>query len=387
MSTVAQDPPSKVITTHRDKPSISLLLQNSFKKKSIDDRLDTTEHLLKKISIDIGKIKNKSKRKSEKKSDKNWSNTKAKYTDKVKNLIQKIIMSRTDMRESKESTSGWESGESNTTFKMTGDSKKTQKKGHKARYDRIDEESSYIGSDNVSSSIEITESVKTTSEEKHYGEHKETHQNINKEILHPPFRKSIDSLQTPPAMVLFYDNFWANSKNLDSRTINSARKPTRELDRNKYPSAYRKSSVAISHWEKNKYYDNSKSLNSISFHDSNNYKDDCNGSMHDSGNKAYKNNLRRKIISNSSMNQQLSHSKISTPIKSLNFESDLLQYRREKPDCLTAHKLASAGVPTRTVALKWNLDGHKFAKVPLTTTGRKNAEQIANALRRLSALE
>lgn len=74
--------------------------------------------------------------------------------------------------------------------------------------------------------------------------------------------------------------------------------------------------------------------------------------MHDSGNKAYKNNLRRKIISNSSMNQQLSHSKISTPIKSLNFESDLLQYRREKPDCLTAHKLASARVPTRTVALK-----------------------------------
>lgn len=71
MSTVAQDPPSKIITTHRDKPSISLLLQNSLKKKSIDDRLDTTEHLLKKISIDIGKIKNKSKNKSAKKSEKN----------------------------------------------------------------------------------------------------------------------------------------------------------------------------------------------------------------------------------------------------------------------------------------------------------------------------
>ena len=148
MSTVAQDPPSTVVKTQREKPSILLSLHRSIKKKSIEDRLDTTENLLKKINVDIGKIKNK-----------------AKYTHKVKNLIQKIIMSRSNGKESNDDTSGCESGDSNTTFKMTGDSKGTQKANQKDRYDRIDEESSYVGSDNVSSFNEITEGIKINGEE------------------------------------------------------------------------------------------------------------------------------------------------------------------------------------------------------------------------------
>lgn len=90
---------------------------------------------------------------------------------------------------------------------MAGDSKKTQKQRHKTRYDRIDEESSYIGSDNVSSSLDITDSVKMSADDKHYGELKEINQTVNKEIIHPPFRKSIDAGQTPTDMVLFYDSF------------------------------------------------------------------------------------------------------------------------------------------------------------------------------------
>jgi hypothetical protein len=173
MSTVAQEPSSKMISTNRERPSISLSLQNSYKKKSIDDRLDTTEHLLNKINrkfddifkdgpkinIDIGKIK-KSKNKATRKSEKSCSTTKAKYSEKVKNLIQKIIMSRKDMRESNDDPMGLESGDSSATYIMTADSKATMKNTGETRYERIDEESSGVGSENVASSVEATDSFK-----------------------------------------------------------------------------------------------------------------------------------------------------------------------------------------------------------------------------------
>lgn len=175
MSTVAQEPSKKMISTHHERPSISLSLQNSYKKKSIDDRLDTTEHLLNKINrkfddifkdgpkinIDIGKIK-KSKNKATRKSEKSCSSTKAKYSEKVKNLIQKIILSRKDMRESTEDPMGLESGHSSATYNLTTDSKEPGKNTSKTRYERIDEESSGVGSENVASSVEATDTFKMT---------------------------------------------------------------------------------------------------------------------------------------------------------------------------------------------------------------------------------
>lgn len=94
---------------------------NLEKEKSITDRLDNTEALLKKINkkfdiifkdgpkinIDIGKIK-KGKRKGKGKGKKtlinNSSTHKIKYNDKVKNLIQKIIKNRTDRKENTNSS-------------------------------------------------------------------------------------------------------------------------------------------------------------------------------------------------------------------------------------------------------------------------------------------
>jgi hypothetical protein len=85
--------------------------QNSTKKKSIGERLDTTETLLKridrkfddifkdgpKINIDFGKIK-KYKQKTMRKSEKQ-NPSKSRYNEKVKNLIQKIIMGRSNSKE------------------------------------------------------------------------------------------------------------------------------------------------------------------------------------------------------------------------------------------------------------------------------------------------
>lgn len=79
-------------------------------------------------------------------------------------------------------------------------------------------------------------------------------------------------------------------------------------------------------------------------------------------------------------------SKESTPLKSLYIESSELTYRREKPSNLITAKGASI-VPTRTVALSCAMEHENRKKTPLSTTGRKNAQQIARALKRLSDLE
>jgi hypothetical protein len=136
---------------------------------------------------------------------------------------------------------------------------------------------------------------------------------------------------------------------MSNKTVCSARKPaTRENQKSKYPLASRKSSVSITHCDKS--HDHSKSMNSFSQHESNNYKDDVSGSKHEHGRKYYKNNLRRKILNSSAMNHQLSHSKVCTPIKNLNFESDVLKYRREKPDNVTDHKLITSRVHAKSIA-------------------------------------
>lgn len=78
-------------------------------------------------------------------------------------------------------------------------------------------------------------------------------------------------------------------------------------------------------------------------------------------------------------------SKDNTPMKSLYIESELLPYRREKPSTLVTNKASC--VPTRTVALSCTMEQENMKKFPLTTTGKRNAQQIARALKRLSDLE
>lgn len=69
-------------------------------------------------------------------------------------------MSRKDMRESNDDPMGLESGDSSATYIMTADSKATMKNTGETRYERIDEESSGVGSENVASSVEATDSFK-----------------------------------------------------------------------------------------------------------------------------------------------------------------------------------------------------------------------------------
>lgn len=117
-------------------------------------------------------------------------------------------------------------------------------------------------------------------------------------------------------MLLFYDNLLSNPKNVKNKTINSARKLTREeLKRAKYKhheSSISKKlhSVSVSH-DVNM-FNNSNSVqnfNVFSLHDSNIYKDRDDG--HNSGmyiflilnigQRSIKSNLRRKLIKRQSL--------------------------------------------------------------------------------------
>ena len=125
--------------------------ENNLKKeKSITDRLDNTEALLKKINkkfdvifkdgpkinIDIGKFR-KSKKKGEQIKEKGSSSSKIKYNDKVKHIIQKIIMSRSEGKHN--TTSSCKSSESSeassATFQLT--SNKGTNRFSNSRYKRI----------------------------------------------------------------------------------------------------------------------------------------------------------------------------------------------------------------------------------------------------------
>ena len=148
-------------------------------------------------------------------------------------------------------------------------------------------------------------------------------------------RKSSDpSLSS--SLLSFYDNVLQKSK---PKAINSARKPTHFAPKPSFdPSSCR-------------------SFNVFSLHDSNIYKDSA---------KPVKNTLRRKMLKRTSREGAR---------KSLKIESELLSGRREKP----GYGQKMALVPTKSVILE--------GKGVLTTTGKRNAQQIAKALKRLDEMD
>ena len=90
-------------------------------------------------------------------------------------------------------------------------------------------------------------------------------------------------------MLLFYDNLLSNPKNLKNKTINSARKMTREELRiakyRHHESSISKklNSVSVSQGDVNMFNNNesAQNINIFSLHDSNIYRDgrgDCNAS-------------------------------------------------------------------------------------------------------------
>jgi hypothetical protein len=82
--------------------------------------------------------------------------------------------------------------------------------------------------------------------------------------------------------------------------------------------------------------------------------------------KPVKNMLRRKMLKKGNR---------EAVRKSLNIESELLTGRREKP----GYGQKMALVPTMSVMLE--------GKGALTTTGKRNAQQIAKALKRLDEMD
>lgn len=126
---------SSIHKRHKKAPSLPQSLQNSVKKKSLGERLDTNETLLKKINkkfddifkdrkislhnfpIDpnnLKSLKNYDLKKAKHNSSKKKMSNKEKYSEKMKNLIQKII---------KEKKNYSEESDSSATFQLTGGSK------------------------------------------------------------------------------------------------------------------------------------------------------------------------------------------------------------------------------------------------------------------------
>jgi len=150
---------------NKKRTPISQSVQNSTKKnknKSITDRLDSTENLLKKMSkkfdhifkdktkfnIDMSKIKHKKKE--------NISDTKKvskeKYTGKMKTLMEKIINNNGDLKYQTDPSSSCKSPESSMMSidcKISEETIGRKNSGSKARYGQIDEETSDINSDGL----------------------------------------------------------------------------------------------------------------------------------------------------------------------------------------------------------------------------------------------
>uniref|UniRef100_A0A7S3N7R9 Uncharacterized protein n=1 Tax=Euplotes harpa TaxID=151035 RepID=A0A7S3N7R9_9SPIT len=199
-----------------ESPTVSQSLMNSIKKKSISDRLDTTEHLLKKINkkfnnlikdgskpcVDILTSKSNGERQSKvciasKELEDKWldgmcqaknkenlekhkltpncKGNKDQYTAKMKQLINKILIGKNKIRDQSEistSSPSAANSDSSSNVRMSEESKQ-YKSSTKSRYDRIDEESSNMNSESMISS-ELAESS-----------HADTFQrkNVNKEIV------------------------------------------------------------------------------------------------------------------------------------------------------------------------------------------------------------
>lgn len=75
----------------------------------------------------------------------------------MKNLIQKILSGKGNLDEVSSSCKSSESNPS-VSHKMTSDTRENRKKSMRTRYDKIDEESSYIGSDSLNTS-EFTDRI------------------------------------------------------------------------------------------------------------------------------------------------------------------------------------------------------------------------------------
>lgn len=355
MSTCIDDTQG-IIPTHRHKktPSVPQSLQNSLKKKnkSICDRLDTTENLLKKINkkfdnifkdgpkinVDISRVKKHKANTSRigEKSGATTSRSKDKYNGKMKNLIKKIIMGRSDIHELTENSSSVRSQDrsnESTTFKATDDTKENPRNSVKSRYDKIDEESSYANSGSLNSSVN-TDSVKMPKGRQAMTMNKEItlHRNseclkqnlVNQSLqlsiqqkensLQPSDKKSKDTTNPSSGILLFYDNILSKGK--PTKTIHSARKSKKEGLRgtkHKYSdsmSSRTLSSVSGCQADVEILNNNeaTKSFNIFSLHDSNVYKDsNREAKIHTCRNKI-KNNLRRKMLKSPHDNGKFSYS-------------------------------------------------------------------------------
>lgn len=135
--------------------SICQSLQNSIKKKgkSISERLDTTENLLIKINKKFDNVftHKKSKSKNKENVKEKFKENKEKFNGKMKDLIQRIIMGRNEFKNMVDSSSDQSSLQSEKSTKEEGKDF-CKKSASMCRYDRIEEESSYNGSNSFNAS-------------------------------------------------------------------------------------------------------------------------------------------------------------------------------------------------------------------------------------------
>lgn len=410
------------------------LKSSAKKEKSITERLDTTESLLKKINkkfdvifkegpkinIDIGKIK-RCRGKTSRKSESMNSEAKVKYTDKVKNLIQKIIMSRGNPKENLKQDSRWKSqrnsNDSSATFRIT-DSKESSKFTN-SRYEKIDEESSYQCSASQHSS-EVNESILTKKDENIQNANKEyviygefwskenmeeakTSGDLNRDldfarrngkIKRSQYRNEEDvgTIRSPKKSIRYNDTI-TNTSHGD-KNIHSARKlKSEEFDQNwSYSKTSRKNKwVSISFLEeandllKNTYI-NQRNSNNL-------YKEKSSPVKPYSEKKLVGNNLRRKLLKRKHTKSSI-YPKENVSFSNSNIETDLSYHRREKPvlKSMSMQKISTC-VPSRSIELNWstkNVKGSKlckiskFAKYPMTTSNKKNSRQLSKNLKKIS---
>ena len=200
-------------------------------------------------------------------------------------------------------------------------------------------------------------------------------------------RKNIEpqSSKHSSDMMLFYDNFLSSSKNTQNKTINSARKLTSEEFRAKcnIKNSKKQHSVSVCFGIETK-----DLLKPAYIHTQteNIYKDKFSNLKSYSDKKKYKNSLRRKMLKSGNMSKSRIYSNDNTSMKVLTIDSSINSFRREKPVCSSIQKI-STWVPSRSVVLNWGSKSSKFSKYPLTRTGKKNAQQVAKAIKRLSDLD
>ena len=130
----------RAIKNKKKMEAVSQSLQNSTRRKS-------------QINIDMNKIKKPKQTKKENSTERNTEQKKKeKYSGKMKNLIQKIIMGKTDLNTLTEMSSSSKSqanSNASATFKGAEDTKDDKQTTMKSRYSKIDEEASDIHSGSI----------------------------------------------------------------------------------------------------------------------------------------------------------------------------------------------------------------------------------------------